>query len=181
MKKIAITLLIMVLSLPVMVNAVVWGSASPDNVNVYIFTSDSCDKCDETIQYVEKLKEENIRVVVRKMDVKDRQELLDQVKDVLNIKSKKLPLVIVGTNFFTGDEEELNKGIQAYLDRDEHCDLISTIQSEGDTQACIQANEGIYEQPKSSSVFKIVAAIVGVIAIVAIVVVIVVKKKSKKA
>lgn len=180
MKKLAITLLIMILSLPVMVNAVVWGSASPDNVNVYIFTSDSCKSCDKTVQYVEKLKEENIRVVVHTMDSTDNQELLDQVKDSLKIKSKKLPLVIIGTNFFTGNEKELEKGIQAYLGKDEHCDLIATIQDKGDIQACIQKNDGIYEQPKGFPVFAIVAAIVVVIAIAAIVV-IVVKKKSKTA
>ncbi len=181
MKKLAVTLLIMILSLPIMVNAVVWGSAAPDNINVYIFTSDSCKSCNETVQYLEDLKEKTARVVVYEMDSAENQELLDQVKENLEIKNKKLPLVIIGTNYFKGNEKELEKGIQAYLDRDEHCDLIETIQTNGDIQKCIQENEGIYEQPKEGSSFVFVAAIVVAIIAIAAIVVIVVKKKSKKA
>ena len=179
MKKLAIVLLLTLLSLPIMVNAVVWGSGSYDNINVYVFTNKDCKNCDKKMEYLEGLKKDNSRITISEINTDDNKELVDEVKKALNIKSKKLPLVVVGSNYFTGSDKELKSGIDAYLDKDDNCDVVSTIKSNGDVSKCIKTNDGIYKQKSNISMISIIIVIVIAIVVAAAILVIVKKKKNK--
>ena len=178
MKKIVMVLLLTILFSSIMVDAdaAVLASGSYKSVNVYVFTEKDCKDCAKQISYIEELKEDNSSIIINEISVDDNKDLYATVKETLKIKSKNLPLVVIGSNYFTGSNKELKKAINAYYDSEDSCDVVSTIKQKGDVNKCIKTNDEIYKQVNNIPIIVTITLVIAIV--VGLTILVIVKKRD---
>ncbi len=175
MKKLLGILFILVfISFPIKQKAIVTNSSY--NMSVYVFYKDNCENCDKAKEWLENKLKDNYLVNAVYMNIDNNKELIGKIKNALNIKKDKYPLIVIGTNYFVGFKEktsnEIYKAIEAYSKSADTCDIVTKLQSGKDIKDCISQNKNIY---KNKSPFVVV--IVSIILLILIGIVIFFSKK----
>ena len=115
MKK-RIILLFLMLLLPISVLA-------NDNVNIYIFHSESCPHCLNAMKYLTELDENRDDITLFEYEIsKDtnayNRVLFDKAMDAMEIKINTIPFIIIGNNYYVGfdesSKETFDKAINYY-------------------------------------------------------------------
>ncbi len=181
MKKILYILLIMIIWPSIKVDAVVTNSFYSTKVTV--FYEDNCKEYDEERKWLEEYQKDNY-INIEYINIKNDENFYNKVKKSLNIKKKKLPLVIIGTNYFIGfnDKVKVNitNAIKSYEDTENYCDIVSKIQNGEDAKDCISQNSDIYNQQTGIPTFVKVFLVGGISVCLVIGAIIIIKKKKIK-
>ncbi len=184
MKKVLSVLFILLfIFFPIVTKAVV-TSSSYTNIKVYMFYDDECKSCDKAKSWLDEKIKDNNRVKKEYIKITDNEKINQKVKDVLNIKGDKLPLILIGSNYFKGFnntiKNNVTEAIKAYEEAESYCELVSKVRSDKDLGECVKENEGIYNQPSQIATFiKVILIIVGIGLIIGIVLIIWKKKGNK--
>lgn len=185
-KRLFIFFLLIYLCFPVVSNALATNSSS-DNVKVSLFYQDNCKECDSAKEFLDNYRKDNYRLNTEYINIDDNKELNNKVKDLFSIKKDSVPLIVIGSNYFVGFndniKEELTSAIKAYEEKEEYCDVVSKLKNGEDTKDCINQNKDIYKQKNTSGVnistiIKVVTVCI-LVALVIGVVFIFMKKKNK--
>ncbi len=179
-KQLLMFFLLTFLCFPILSQAFATNS-NYDNIKVYSFYNKNNDEVKEWLE--EELKD-NSRVKVEFINVDSNKNLDTKVRKTLNIKKDKLPLMVIGSNYFIGfnnkTKQNLTKAIKAYEKTDNYCDVVSKIKDGNDVKDCINQNKGIYNQPSQiSTSIKVILIIIGIGLIVGIVLIIWKKEGNK--
>lgn len=182
-KRLLICFLLIYLCIPIAARAIATNSSDDINyVKIYYFTSDNCVECDKGKEWLENYQKEDNRISIEYINDND---LNNQVKNVFNIKEDNMPLITIGSNYFIGFndkvEKDLKEAIKSYEEKEEYCDVVSKVRNGEDTKDCIKQNKDIYKQENtsnSSNTIKFV--IIGVIIVLIIGAVFILKKKKTK-
>lgn len=183
-KRLFMFLFLLILCIPITTHALATNS-SYDNIKVYFFYEDDCTDCNEAKKWLEDLLKEHNRVRPEIVKISDNKDLYDDVRNLLDINKDKMPLMVIGSNYFMGFNDKvknnLTKAIKAYEESENYCNLVNKVQDGDDTKACLEVNEGIYEQHSFPVALVITISVIIVILIAVVVVLKVVtnKKKSK--
>ena len=166
MKKITYIILSLFVFLPIVCEAAVATTSGERELNVYLFTPNECDKCEDIKKYIESKHNENNRIILNEINVKEEKEVYDKLKDILNFKSDNYPLVIIGTDYFIGyDSKKLDKAIKSYLNNEDYCNLVYRIENDKDISNCLEINKDIYKSTNNNLLINI-ALIVAIVLIV---------------
>ncbi len=161
-KLLSMFFLLMFLCFPIKTKAVVTNSSY--SVKVYFFFKEDCRECEEAQKWLEEYSK-NSFINVEYLNSEENNDLYKNIKETLKIKSKKEPLIVIGSNFFIGFNDKiktkLTDAITAYEKEENHCDTVSKIRKNENGRDCIKENKGIYKEP--NHIFgKIVLAIFGI-------------------
>lgn len=145
---------------PIKVSAVVVSSSTLDKkAVVYVFIDNDSEDSEKEKAWLEEYIKENKDIKVEYINISNKSELTQKVKNALDIKDDKLPLTIIGTTYFVGyndkTKENIKTAIEAYIEKEGHCDVVKNVQNNESIEECKKQNEGIYE-PKKSSIGKII-------------------------
>ena len=147
MKKLILYLMLGVFLLPLSVQALVTSSSIYKNVNSYLFIKDDCKECEEINQWLEEENSKSPYTQLVVMNIKDNEELYQEVKSVLKIDND-VPLLVIGSHYFIDfdakEKDYIVKALEAYK-TNESCNLIHTIQRKEDVNQCIHQNNQIYQ------------------------------------
>ncbi len=176
MKKLIIKLLLLTfLCFPIKTYALATNS-DYDNIKVYLFYQDNSKKCDKVKEEIEKELDNNKRVSLEVINVSDNEELNKEVRKELNIKNDKVPLIVIGSNYFNKYNKNFKNALENYQEVSEYCDLVNEIRNNGDIKKCIDSNKNIYNE--NNTIKYVVVIIISLSLIIGIVLVI--KKKYKR-
>ena len=161
-KRLFIFFLLMLLCFPIKSNAVATNSSY--SVKINLFLTNDCKDCEKEIEWLEEYRKDSF-IDIEYINIDDSNELYDKVKEALTLKGDKMPLAIVGSNYFIGFNDKvknnLTDAIKSYEKEDEYCDIVSKIRKGEDAKNCIEQNKDIYKQSSSYPIFiKIIVAIV---------------------
>ena len=179
-------LLINLLYFPISAKALATNS-SYDNIKVYFFSDNDCKDCNKAKEWLEDTLKDDKRIRKEYIDVSENKDLYDEIRDVLNIKKDNLPLIVIGSNYFTGFTEKnktsFKEAVSAYEDAKDYCNLVSKVQYDEDIKECLTQNDNIYENPTTEiSVGMIIIVVVVSIALLsgAIILILLLRKKNRK-
>ncbi len=168
-KRIYLGILFLLLSFPIVTKALA-TDANYNMINLYFFCEKENSECDSGREWLENELMTNIKINVNAIRIEDNQELYDEVKKFLKVKSKKLPFIVIGTNSFAGvndtNKEHLKEAITAYQDSKEVCDFVSTLKNDGDVKACIKQNKKIYKAKSHLITYSL--SVIGIIVIIGV-------------
>jgi len=94
-----------------------------DNVNIYVFHSETCYHCQQALNYLDELKETRKDITLFTFEIsKDinayNRNLFTIAMDTLDIKINSVPFIIIGNNYYVGfdesSKETFNKTINYY-------------------------------------------------------------------
>lgn len=104
MKKKITLILFILMTLLVIQNKVKAEETTKNLVNIYFFHSDSCAHCKEESKLLEKLQQRYANIKIYKYEIHDKQndELLEQARDLYDIKTKGVPITIIGDKAYEG-------------------------------------------------------------------------------
>ncbi len=164
MKKLSILFIILtIIVLPV--QAVVTNSSYTDSkAIVYFFYEEKCEQCDQEKAWLEEYVNKDNTISLEYIDTSVEKDLLNKIYDNLKINKKEMPLVVVGSSYFVGfndnSKKEIKKAIEAYKEK-EHCNLINKIRNNEDIKECLTENKNIYNNQSSNFIILMIA--VGII------------------
>ena len=183
MKKILITFILSFILFIPKTNAIVTSSSSLDDVKIYLFCDDS-SKCENAKKWIKDLESEYVRVGYKYFNVKEDKSITNNVKKSLKIRKNSLPLIVIGTNYFLGFndniKDEIRNAISAYEKVDEFCDITYKLENKKSIKNCIEQNENIYSVKESKFNFNIVLFIVIPIVIIILIILLLKRKKINK-
>ncbi len=170
MKKLLfVFFLLMLLCFPAKSNAVVTNSSYSVKVNVFL--KDDCEDCEKAKEWLEEYRKEKF-IDVEYININDNNELYDKIKKELKIKNNKMPLTIIGSNYFIGFnnkmKESLNKAITAYDEVDNYCDIVSKTRQNEDVKECIKQNKDIYKANNFPTTIIVIVSLVILCSIIGI-------------
>ena len=153
----------MVLCFPIKSQAVVTNSSY--SVKVYFFYENDCKDCDKAQEWLEDYKKESF-IDVEYINIAANDELYNKITKSLSIKKNKIPLIIIGSNYFTefnNSKEEITKAIKSYEKVESYCDTVSKVRKKENIKDCLNQNKDIYnEQSKISESIKVIIIIISV-------------------
>ncbi len=179
MKKLLFTLILLIfLSFPMYAKAIATNSLY--DANIYLFYEDDCKECDDAKDWLQEyLKDKNL-VRLDYINIDENKELLSKVKESLNTRKDKLPLILIGTNYFIGfsdnDKNNITNAISSYQNSDSYCDIVYKIRNDEDIKECINQNNGIYNIKTKNTKLYIIISILLVVIISAVIYIIKRKK-----
>lgn len=186
-KRLFILFILMYLCFPIVSNAIATNSSDISYIRIYLFSNNKCKECDSAKEFLDNYRKDNYRLNTEYINIDDNKELNNKVKDLFSIKKDSVPLIVIGSNYFIGFndniKEELTSAIKAYEEKEEYCDVVSKLKNGEDTKDCINQNKDIYKQKNTSGVsistiIKVVTVCI-LVALVIGVVFIFMKKKNK--
>lgn len=99
-------------------------TSAKEEVNVYLFHSETCMHCQAEIKFLDSIKEEynlNLHYYETYFNA-DNKELMNKVKDKMNIKSQYVPFTIIGNVYYIGFSDTIEtailKSIKNYNNKD---------------------------------------------------------------
>ena len=123
-------------------------------LDVYLFHSDTCPHCAEEREYLESIKYEQ-ELNIHYFEVSKFPSSTDKVRKGLKIDNSYVPITIIGSDYIVGfgdnTKDELNEMIKAYKSAD-YCSAVSVILKNGDLDACIKKNNGIYKESSEKTI-----------------------------
>ena len=151
MKKILFILIMILLAFPVTTKAIVTNSSS--NIKVNVFYEKKCKNCDQEKEWLEEYNK-NAFINIEYFNIADNKELYAKTRSALNIKKDKLPLVVIGTDYFIDFNETVKNSlitaIISYEENTSYCDAVTKLKNNEEIKECINQNKNIY---KKSNVF----------------------------
>ncbi len=181
MKKITYIILSLFVLFPMTCQAAVATTSGERELNVYLFTLDECDKCEDVKSYIESKHDENNRIILNEINVNEKEEVYEKAKEILKFKSDNYPLIIIGTDYFIGyDNKKLDNAIKSYLNNQDYCNLVYRIENNKDISNCLEINKDIYKSTNSNLLLNIVLVIAIALIIGFIIFKLVGKNKRKK-
>ena len=187
MKKLVYSIIILlIMILPITTKAVATNADDFEPLTVFVFTKNNCQECDKVKDYLDEYIKDKINLKVEYLNSKDQKDTIKKLKDTLSIKQDNYPLIVIGSNYLIGfndeTEKELDKTITEYQKRNVYCNLVTRIQSNEDIDACLTNNKDIikqveYKEDNFNIPWFIIGIIVGFISVVVIVTII---RKLKK-
>ena len=176
-KKLFMLFLFIFLSFPIISKALVTNSFYK-NINIYFFQDDNCKECKYAKEWLEEEIKNKNNIKIEYIKIDEDKKLNTKVRNVLNIKKNKTPLIIIGSNYFIGFnnniKNDLKDAIKSYEDEDDFCDIVSRIRDNKNTKECIKQNNGIYK--KSNITYILIASVIGIV--LAISIALIIKKKG---
>lgn len=149
-----IYILLICLILPIEARATIGSNSSIPNVNIYFFTNE-CDKCIEEEEWLDSIYTKYYRLNTIK--IKNNEKYFDILKK-LKIPNNKYPLIVIGTNYFIGFNENIKttveEAITAYSNFNSYCDVMDT---NLDLKECQKVNRKIYRRNSKFSIIKIIS------------------------
>lgn len=119
LKKLALILLLMFIG----------STVSAKEINVYLFHSNDCMHCKAEIKFLDELKEK-YEIKVYKYEVmydEENNKLMNEIKDLMNVKSQYVPFTVIGTTTFVGfnetNEIQIEQAIKTYQ-TSRYCDKV---------------------------------------------------------
>ena len=163
-KELLIIFLLIILVFPITTKAIATNSSDIKYTNIYFFSDNDCQACETGKQWLENYTKENNEINIEYLNVSKNKELYDNLKEALNIKTKKLPLIIIGSNYFIGfnnnTKTNITKAVDAYKEHEEdYCEIISKVKNKEEVKDCLKQNKKIYKQSKNITFFKIIIII----------------------
>ena len=166
MKKITYIILSLFVLFPMACHAAVATTSGERELNVYLFTLNECDKCEDVKKYIEAKHDKNNRIILNEINVNEKEEVYEKAKEILKFKSDNYPLVIIGTDYFIGyDNKKLDSAIKSYLNNEDYCNLVYRIENDKDISNCLEINKDIYKSTNNNLLINI-ALIVAIVLIV---------------
>ena len=141
-------------------------------LKIYVFKKEDDKKSQELEDWLNEFIKEKINLNVEYLDKDSNEELITKVKKELSIKPNKYPLVIIGSNYFIGfnDEikEQITEAVNKYQEHDSYCNLVTKIQNEEDITNCLTNNKGIYNQVeyKTNTPWLLIGIVVGIVLVI---------------
>ncbi len=179
MKKITYIILSLFVLFPMACHAAVATTSGERELNVYLFTLNECDKCEDVKKYIEAKHDKNNRIILNEINVNEKEEVYEKAKEILKFKSDNYPLVIIGTDYFIGyDNKKLDSAIKSYLNNEDYCNLVYRIENNKDISNCLEINKDIYKSTNSNLLLSIVL-LVAIGLIIGITSFIIIKRKVK--
>ncbi len=183
MKKLIISIILLsIILLPLTTNALATNADDYEPLEIFVFTKDKCSSCDEVKTYLDDLSKGKINLKITYLNNKENKETLNKLQDELSIKKIKYPLIVVGSNYLIGyDEEKINETITEYQEHPNYCNLVTKIQNNEDLSSCLNSNKDIIKQVEYNEKdfpWFIVGVVVGFLVVVTIINVI--RRKPKK-
>ena len=118
------------------------------DVDVYFFHSDSCPHCAKEKTYLESIKDD-MGINIHYYEVNENPDIIDRVRDNLNINNYYVPLTIIGSDYLIGfgdnTQDEINDLINSYRNTN-YCSIVKVILNDDNIQECLEKNEGIYNE-----------------------------------
>ncbi len=153
MKKVVFLIIIfLVLWMPTSVLAVVsggYGAISEDEcVVIHLFYSEECPHCHKEREWLNTFSKDNPKVRIKYYEKEEYNELTSKVRSSLSIRNSYVPLTIIGSDYFIGYNDDIQKQIEeaftAYSKHGKYCDIVSLVEKGEDTKGCKTKNNGIY-------------------------------------
>lgn len=181
MKKILYLIFsIYLLSIPVSSKAIVSNSELTP-IKIEVFETKDCKQCLRAKEWLEKQKDHNSRFIVEYFQIADNQDLYNQVKSSLKIKSNTAPLIIIGSTYFYGFNDsrasQITKVLDSYSKAEQICNLVATIEDETDLNDCLTQNQALVKQPSMFNIFFLIIPLI-IILIIGITIFLIIYKKK---
>ena len=148
MKKYFLIIITLLMVIPFKVLATIGTASNVNYLNIYLICKEKEEDCLLMEKELNNYIKENNNYTLIKINSEEESDLVEEIKENLNIKSNKLPLVVIGTNYFLGNskntQEKIKDAINAYQYR-KHCDLVNNIKNNEKLDECFETNEEIYE------------------------------------
>ena len=113
-------------------------------VTLYLFYNASCDHCHEELEWLDSIKDNYSNLTIVTYEASENLDLYYKVKEGMSIDSMYVPLTIIGNNYYIGfasyDKVAFLGAIKSYASFD-NCDVVKTIQTNGDVTACLNKNK----------------------------------------
>ena len=104
-----------------------------EQVNVYLFHSNTCSHCKAEIEFLNEIQKEyeNLKINLYEInDVKENKELMIKIKEKLNIDSPMVPFTVIGDYYYIGYNDGVKDGIKNLIEKytsEEQYDVIKDI------------------------------------------------------
>jgi len=124
---------------------------SAEDVDIYLFYSETCPHCASEKEYLETL--DNINV--KKYEVSQYSKLYDKVVKRLDIDTQSVPLTIIGSDYTIGFSEDTKNELKNMIDsysKVEYCDSVDLIIRNKDITDCLKQNENIYKKDEMKTI-----------------------------
>jgi len=124
---------------------------SAEDVDIYLFYSETCPHCAREKEYLETL--DNINV--KKYEVSQYSKLYDKVVKRLDIDTQSVPLTIIGSDYTIGFSEDTKNELKNMIDsysKVEYCDSVDLIIRNKDITDCLKQNENIYKKDEMKTI-----------------------------
>ncbi len=151
MKKILFCLILLILVfVPSSTFAYATGSdaESEAKLTIYLFYSEECPHCHKEREWLKSYTKEHPEVKVKYYEREANSELLSSVRKSLSIKNSYVPLTVIGSDYFIGYNDDIQKQIDeatfSYKNSDDFCDIVSLVEDGKDIAGCKTKNNGIY-------------------------------------
>ena len=124
------------------------------DVDVYFFHSNSCPHCAKEEEYLESIKDD-MGIKIHYYEVSEFPNVIDKVRNNLNINNYYVPLTIIGSDYLIGfgdnTKEEIDNLINSYRNTD-YCSVVKTIINDENVLECIDKNKGIYNESNEKKI-----------------------------
>src|SRR5574344_1900153 len=103
--------------------------SAKEEVNVYLFHSETCMHCQAEIKFLNSIKEEynlNLHYYETYFNA-DNKELMNKVKDKMNIKSQYVPFTIIGNVYYIGFSDTIETAILESIKNYNNKDVVDKI------------------------------------------------------
>lgn len=118
-----------------------------DKVTLHLFYSNSCGHCKKEKEWLEEYTKENPFIEVKQYEMDSQPALLKNVRKALSIHNSYVPLTVIGSDYFIGYNNDIQKQIKDAIDAykgEEYCDIVELVAEGKDTKGCRTENNGIY-------------------------------------
>jgi thiol-disulfide isomerase/thioredoxin len=108
------------------------GTFAKEQVNLYLFYSDSCPHCAKEKEFLEKMekKYDNLNVYLYEVSDKENDDLMMEVKKTLNSENPYVPFTVIGARSYTGYNDNVASQIEASIkeySNKKHRDIVGEI------------------------------------------------------
>ncbi len=181
-KLVGIFCILLLLCTPIFVSALATNSSVNYSINVNVFYEDNCKECEKVKKWLEDYKKDDTSLIISYFNVKKNKKLNIKVKEALDIKRKKVPLIIIGSNYFVGFNDKVKNNlievINAYEKEDKYCDIVTRVENNKNIKDCININKDIYNNPSNISMIKKIIIVVGFLCLIMVIRLVYKKKKA---
>ena len=146
MKQINYIILFILLISPITIKATVATSSTLNSIKIYTFINDDCQECQNLKDQLDELAKNNPQIFIEYIKTTENDQLFNKVNELLKIKTPKVPLTIINSNYLLG--ADIKNELQKYLDnyQPSNCDLVNLIRTESNEEnlkACLKPQENI--------------------------------------